>query len=232
MSKRRERIAERQQQQKMRTIWISFAVVILIVAAGAWWLTRPESAMDTEMMPIAELRPDSGEWSLGNPEADLVLIEYADFQCGACGYYHPIIKDLMDEYEDRVFYVFRHFPLTNIHQYATLASRSAEAAGRQGKFWEMADIIFANQNTWARGNAPFEFTKYAREIALDIDQFQKDLGSDELFRRVEEDYQSGLELNITSVPSFFVNGEKIMNPRTLDEFRNLIDRRLQAGERE
>lgn len=225
MSKRRERIAEKQQQQKMRTIWFSFGLIVVAIAAGAWWFTIPETE-ETERTVSSGLRPDADEWTLGNPDAELVLIEYADFQCGACAYYHPIMKELMDEYDEQVYYVFRHFPLTNIHQYATLAARSAEAAGRQGKFWEMTDKIFRNQNIWARGNAPFEFTKYARELDLNMNQFQSDLGSDELFRRVEQDFNSGLELNITSVPSFFINGEKIMNPRTLDEFRTMIDRRL------
>ncbi|TVQ13543.1 MAG: DsbA family protein [Balneolaceae bacterium] len=228
MSKRKERIAEKQKQQKMKTIWFSFALIIIVAAVTVWWFTMPD-AQEPDVQTTAEIRVGDDEWTLGNPDADIVLVEYADFQCGACAYYHPIIKELMEEYDDQVLYVFRHFPLTNIHQYATLAARTAEAAGKQGRFWEMTDLIFQNQQRWSRGNAPFEFTGYARELGLDMNRFQNDLGAAETFQRVEQSFNSGMRLNITSVPSFFINGEKIMNPRTLDEFRSVIDRRLEGN---
>jgi protein-disulfide isomerase len=228
MSKRKERIAEKQKQQKMKTIWFSFALIIIVAAVTVWWFTMPD-AQEPAVQTTAEIRVGEDEWTLGNPDADIVLVEYADFQCGACAYYHPIIKELMEEYDDRVLYVFRHFPLTSIHQYATLAARTAEAAGKQGRFWEMADLIFQNQQRWSRGNAPFEFTGYARELGLDMNRFQNDLGAAETFQRVEQSFNTGTRLNITSVPSFYMNGEKIMNPRTLDEFRSLIDRRLEGN---
>lgn len=93
---------------------------------------------------------NSDDWIQGNKDSKIVLIEYSDFQCPACASYFPITKKLTEEFSDKIVFVYRHYPLVNIHPYAEPMARAAEAAGKQGKFWEMYELIFANQATWSR----------------------------------------------------------------------------------
>lgn len=90
------------------------------------------------------------DWVKGKKDSQVILVEYSDFQCPACAAYFPMIERVMDEYKDRVAFVYRHFPLTGIHPYAETMARASEAAGKQGKFWEMYQLIFKNQSVWSR----------------------------------------------------------------------------------
>jgi len=165
------------------------------------------------------------DWVKGNREASVVLIEYSDLQCPACAAYAPIVNRITEEFSDRIAFVYRHFPLPQ-HQNAELASRATEAAGKQGKFWEMVDQIFANQDTWANErNAQEVFRAYAQSIGLDVAQFENDRNSREIKNKIENDYLSGIQSRINSTPTFFLNGEKIQ-PQNYEEFRNLILQKL------
>jgi protein-disulfide isomerase len=90
------------------------------------------------------------DWVKGNKDSKVIVVEYSDFQCPACAAYFPMVEQVMDEYKDKVAFVYRHFPLTSIHPHAEPMARAAEAAGKQGKFWEMYELIFKNQNAWSR----------------------------------------------------------------------------------
>ena len=122
----------------------------------------------------------------------------------------------------QVQFAYRHFPLSQ-HKNAKLAATVAEAAGKQGKFWEMHDLIFQNQSDWSEEkNAAVIFAKYAQEVGLDLAKFQTDIASEEIKAKIENDYKSGVKAGVNSTPSFFLNGEKITNPRNYDEFKNAI----------
>jgi len=159
----------------------------------------------------------------GNIDASIELVEYSDLQCPACGAYYPIVKQIMDEYGDDVKFVYKHFPLKRIHANAELAALATEAAGIQGRFWEMHDMIFENQKSWSEVRAKGIFIGYAEKIGLDSEQFKKDLSSKELRKKVQDDFDDGVALGVNSTPSFFLNGEKLNNIRSYEEFKDVIE---------
>ena len=126
----------------------------------------------------------------------------------------------------KVRFAYRHFPLPQ-HKNAKLAATVAEAAGLQGKFWEMHDLIFQNQSDWSEDkNAAILFAKYAQDVGLDLARFQTDVASGDIKAKIENDYKSGVKAGVDSTPSFFLNGKKITNPRNYDEFKNAIEQAL------
>ncbi len=165
------------------------------------------------------------DWVKGNPDTGVALIEYSDFQCPACAAYHPILAQLVADLGDRMVLAYRHFPLKHVHPNAESAARAAEASGRQGKFWEMHDLIFRGQAKWANERDPEEtFIEYASELGLDLERFREDLGSRSVSAAVDEDTKSGMDAGVDGTPTFYLNGIKIRNPRSYGEFRALIMR--------
>ena len=159
--------------------------------------------------------------TIGNQNNSVKIVEFADFQCPACAAAHPIMKKILEEYKDKVYFVYRHYPLPS-HKNSKIAAQSAEAAGNQGKFWEMHDMIYENQADWAeKGNAKEIFEGYAQKLGLDMDQFNKDLdkGSDS----IAKDYADGNIAGVNSTPTFFINGQKYPGVIQYDEFTKLIN---------
>jgi protein-disulfide isomerase len=159
----------------------------------------------------------------GMEDASVSLVEYSDLQCPACGVYYPVVKQIMKEFGDSMSFEYRHFPLRTIHQNAESAALATEAAGLQGKFWEMHDILFERQKEWSNKKGKNIFTIYAEEIGVDSLKFESDmLLNEDIKNKVENDFQSGLALSVNSTPSFFLNGVKMQNPRSYEEFRSII----------
>lgn len=155
--------------------------------------------------------------------AKLTLTEYSDYQCPACAYFHPIVDSLKKTYGNDLEVVYKDFPL-NSHQFAALAARAAEAAKNQGKFLEMHNKLFENQQQWSSGDAESRFVGYAKEIGLDIEQFKQDLNAAETQKAVMEEKQEGVQMGVDSTPTFFINGEKLQqNPPSYEDFKALID---------
>lgn len=146
----------------------------------------------------------SADHILGNGQSDLTIVEYGDYQCPHCGTAHPIIKEMMAELGSQIRFVFRNFPLSEMHPYAKSAALAAEAASLQGKFWEMHDAIFENQNSlndeW--------LLNMAQKLDLDMDKFRSALKDESLLDRVEGDFESGMMSGVNGTPTFFVNGQK------------------------
>jgi len=140
----------------------------------------------------------------GNLNADLVIVEYGDYQCPYCGAAYPVLKELMKEFGDQVKFVFRNFPLSEMHQYARPAALAAEAAQLQGKFWEMHDAIYENQE-YMNENL---FSELAEKLGLNVSQFEKDIEKSELAEKVDADFESGIVSGVNGTPSFFINGNK------------------------
>lgn len=169
----------------------------------------------------------------GKTAADVtvVMTEYSDYQCPACAYFFPIVEKLKEHYGDRLKVNYRHFPL-NMHQYAMLAARAAEAAGNQGKFKEMHNLLFKNQRQWASsGNPQPTFVNYAKKIGLDINQFNEDLNSAETQQAVIEEKKAGEERGVSSTPTFYINGEELVSlPKNYEEFKALLDIYMKEAE--
>lgn len=140
----------------------------------------------------------------GNLNSDLVIVEYGDYQCPYCGAAYPVLKELMKEFGGQVKFVFRNFPLSEMHQYARPAAIAAEAANLQGKFWEMHDAIYENQQNL---NENLLMT-LAEKLELNMPQFEKDLQKVELENKVDSDFESGIMSGVNGTPSFFVNDKK------------------------
>ena len=161
---------------------------------------------------------------LGPDNAKVQIVEFSDFQCPACAAAYPYLEQAQKNNSNEVQVIFRHFPLTQIHDNTIAASMAAEAAGVQGKFWEMAKKLFENQASWGDLSSPNStFVSYARDLGLDATQFEKDLDNPDLNSRVEKDSSYATELGINSTPTFYINGTKIVGARTVDQWQELID---------
>jgi len=219
MEKESQRRAD-QRRNSIRTL-IIWATVILALVGSVAAVAALSGGSNQENLPL------SGEITAedhiqGDPESAVVLVEYSDFQCPACSYYHPLVKEIVAEFGDRIAFVYRHFPLQQ-HKNAERAARAAEAAGRQGKFWEMHELIFANQEDWSDSNQAEDiFLVYADDLGLDGEKFRVDMDSPAVKDKVSNDYASGIQSGVTYTPTFYLNGEKISNPRSAEEFRGII----------
>ena len=153
-----------------------------------------------------QLRPavSAIDHAAGDANAPIEIVEYGDYQCPHCGRAHPIVKQLQKELGNELRFVFRNFPLDQIHPQAFTAAVATEAAARQGKFWEMHDIIFENQERLAAE----DIFSYAKQIGIDLEKFAADIQLTELSDKVEADFESGLRSGVNATPSFFVNGQK------------------------
>lgn len=161
----------------------------------------------------------------GKLDSPVTLTEFVDFQCEACYAYYPYVKQLKEQYKDRVKFQVRYFPITSGHQFAMLAAKNAEAAARQGKFWEMHDKLFENQKTWEQTKDPTSlFDQYAQSIGLNMEQFQSDRKSSDVNSVVGKDLKAVKELGGDGTPTFVLNGEKIKNPGpTLEALSKVLD---------
>ncbi|MGI9860380.1 thioredoxin domain-containing protein [Moorella naiadis] len=159
------------------------------------------------------------DWRLGYPEAPVALIEYGDYQCGHCQELYRVIMELLPTYGDKVQFVFRHFPLRHLHPLAVPAAEAAEAAGIQGKFWEMHARLFAADNALEREN----LIEYAREIGLDVEKFTADLETHRFEDAVKEDYRGATRNKIKSPPTLFINYILFDGPPTAKALRDRID---------
>jgi protein-disulfide isomerase len=148
---------------------------------------------------------------LGNPDAPVTLEEFGDFQCPPCGLLSGPINQLEQDFRPRLRVIFRHFPLT-MHRHAREAALASEAAGRQGSFWQMHDVLYREQAVWgeAADVRPL-FDTYAGMLGLKIDRFKQDMESEEVKRRVTADQLRGTALGVTITPTLFVNDRALPN---------------------
>lgn len=174
----------------------------------------------------------------GGNSAAVTLTEYGDFQCSACYQYEPILKSLYEKYQDQIVFQFRHFPIVSAHPNAFSASRAAEAAAKQGKFWEMHDKLYETQDPsgktgWvASSNALSFFEKFAEELGLDVAKFKTDFASEEVNDLINADIAAAKSVPVSGTPTFQINGKKIENPTSLEDFSKLIDEAIKAKQAE
>ena len=167
--------------------------------------------------------PDAPHSRGGAKSAPVVIEEYGDYQCPPCGAMHPEIQKIEAEYGEKVRFIFRQFPLTKIHANAMTAAQAAEAAGLQGRFWEMHDMLYQNQAAWSKSpEARKIFTEYARVIGLDVNRFVSDIDSPQVKARVSADQRRGEGRGVTGTPAIFVNGQQIKPEMTTPDGLRLV----------
>jgi protein-disulfide isomerase len=139
---------------------------------------------------------------LGRMDAPVTLTEYGDYECPACAAAHPIVKAIEMQAGDAVRYVFRHFPMTTVHPHAEIAAEAAEAAGRQGRFWDMHDVLYANQHR-LDGAA---LLSYGVALGLDVNRFGNEIAAHVHLPKISEDFMSGVRSGVNGTPAFYING--------------------------
>lgn len=188
-------------------IFIGIGVLTLAILAGAvFFFSKPEPKIDNSAVLGAE------QTAIGPESPKSTLVEFSDFQCPYCAEAWPVVEQLIKDHPNDLKFVYRHFPLPQ-HLYSKQASYAAEAAGKQGKFWEMSTLIFQNQQSLNQDSFP----KFAKDLGLNIDQFDKDTASGEVKDKVQADLIDAAKLGIDSTPTFYLNGSKMK----LTNFENL-----------
>ncbi len=213
---------------------IMWGVGALILAGSVWFLMTLVNSPASDVTKLTNQTPVSTNDIVFGSVASMsakpkaaTLIEYADFQCPACGLYHPIVKQLMQKYKDKVLFVYRYMPLPQIHRNAMSSAEASYAALKQGKFWGMHDMLFETQQKWAEVVDPSSiFEGYAKSLALNLDQFKKDMDSQAAKDFINNEENKGTESGVNSTPTFFLNDNELTLPLTLDNFSSLIDHEL------
>lgn len=204
------------------------AVALIIIALFAYYFYAgsPSTSSDGE---IADITISATDHVRGAKDGQVTLVEFGDFQCPACAAYEPIVKQVLADNKDTLKLVYRHFPLTQIHKNALGAAIATEAAGVQGKFWEMHDILYDKQGEWGNAlNARDYFLTYATTIGLDTKKFQESLSNESLEAKVLAELREGVRLGVQGTPTFFLNGKKLDNPLDLAKFNAIIKEAAQA----
>lgn len=201
--------------------WGAFIIVVGLITWGMIAAANKAERESTGIASVEQITED--DWVKGATSSPLVLIEYSDFQCPACGLFFPVIEKLIKENSDKVRLVYRHFPLLQ-HTNATPAARAAEAAGMQGKFWEMYESLFNNQENWEGStDVSLIFNTYAQNLGLDMVKYKADYESQTIKDKINDHVKSGVKAKVDSTPTFYLNGKKIKNPQTYEEFKKLIE---------
>ncbi|MBI5620479.1 thioredoxin domain-containing protein [Candidatus Gottesmanbacteria bacterium] len=174
---------------------------VAIVGSAVYFFSKPTPPPK----PIArEELITADSYSIGNTSASAWLVEFSDFQCPACRAFMPVVDELVTKYSDKLFFVYRHFPLAK-HEYAKPAAMAAEAAGQQGKFWEMGKLLFENQDKLS-GSLWASLTD---ELKLDRGKFDAALNSQEIKAKIDRDEKAAIQLKLPGTPSFFLNGVRL-----------------------
>jgi protein-disulfide isomerase len=229
---------------------LPFAIIILVLGvavAGAYYLktaSSPASVPAPSPTSSSPATPGSSPVAgpatsnsapgatpahkLGPDSAPVKLEEFGDFECPPCGMVHPILEQMHNEFGDQLQIIFREFPLTALHRHAVTAASAAEAAGIQGKFWEMHDLIYEHQADW---KAQFDvrpiFEGYAQQIGLNIDKYKSDLNGQVVAERLFQDGKRGHALGVKGTPTIFINGREIpFESLPADKLRAIIKNEL------
>ncbi|MDI9637711.1 thioredoxin domain-containing protein [Geitlerinema splendidum] len=216
-------VSKRKQQarRETRTLVILGSVVLLIMALAVILTRSQEQAGSPSVVQDTALLVRDDSITLGPADAAVTLVEFLDFECEACRAAHPTVKRILNEYDGRIRYVVRYF---SNHNNSVLAVAAAEAAGEQGQYWEMVDLLFANQPQWGESRVPQTeaFIAYATELGLNIDQFTAGLQNSAYADKAARDQQDTRTLGLRGTPTFFVNGQLVYG---LDEpsLRRLIE---------
>ncbi len=238
------------QNQKNNSNLPLLVIGLVLVAAilGGWWLyssSKSKPAVTKVNTNSANRNPEEAAKAalalyqsapagaqpaniLGAPTAAVTVEEFADFQCPTCATVHTKMKEINSLYSGRIKFIYRNFPLQQIHKNAYDAATAAEAAGLQGKFWAMQDQLFTNQQAWSNSNEARKlFDEYAGKIGLDVAKFQTDMMGLQTKKRVDDDLARGRALGISGTPTVYINGNKLaFEQMEVNQMRQIIDAEL------
>lgn len=165
------------------------------------------------LLPRKLTRPDNERDHIqGQADARVALLEYGDYECPACGQLYPVVKEIQEQLGNELCFAFRNFPLTNVHPHAEHAAEAAEAAGMQGSFWEMHDMLFENQEALEDE----ALAEYAAALGLDEVRLIREVRAGVYAERVREDFKSGVRAGVNGTPTIFINGARYDGVRTLE----------------
>jgi protein-disulfide isomerase len=221
--------------QRKTEVWIIAIFMVVLVAAvvAAGFLSSKVAPAQANFNATIVPPVTSADWTRGDATSTVSVIEYGDFQCPACGAYEPIMEQLTAQYGSNVLFVFRNFPLFQLHQDAMISAQAAEAAGLQGKYWEMHDLLYAKQGEWSLAPADTVVAKYfdvyAASIGLSVAKFDADISSAVVKAKVQHDLDTGNAAQVDHTPTFFVNLTQIPNPQSAAEFKSVIDAALASS---
>jgi protein-disulfide isomerase len=207
----------------MNKQFTAIIVVVIVALIGVFSITNKKE--NSQKSSTNNTQASTSSHTVGAGNKKVTLIEYGDFECPACKAYYPLVKEIKQTYGDDITFQFRNFPLNQIHPNAFLGSRAAEAAGKQGKFFEMHDLLYENQDTWSKASNPTSVLQtFAQQLGLNVDQFKNDMMSSTTSDVINADIKEGQAIKATSTPTFVLNGKKIEeNPRSVEDFKKLID---------
>ncbi len=219
-------------KQVLILLGVLAAVVVALYVGSSYYRESVQSGpAPGAKIPEALVRPDSP--SLGPADAKVTLVEFYDPECESCAAFHPVVKSLLKEFDGKIRYVARY---ATFHKNARLAAIYTEAAGEQGKYWEMQAKLFERQEEWGEKHgpgappvqpgsaAPF-FDKYAKELGLNIDQLKASITDPKHSAKVDRDMRDVDAMNVSRTPTFFVNGRQLARFNQQD-LRNLIREEL------
>lgn len=188
-------------------------VTATIIVIGVLLMSRP-----AKVWPRNELLLENTA-TRGNRNAKTFLVEFSDFQCPACKNFKPIIDEIVNQNEDNIVFAYRHFPLDQ-HKYALKAAQAAEAAGDQGKFWQMYELLFDNQDKFSDGI----FAELAKKLDLDMDKFNQAMDDPQIKAKILNDRNYGEKIGVGATPTFYLNGQKIIFT-SIEDFKKQISPR-------
>ncbi len=192
--------------------FLAVIVVVILAFVGYFALSGNKSSSDKNSKASPGTLTNHVE---GNGKSGVKLVEYGDYQCPYCGQAYPAVKQAVADLNDQIYFQFRNFPLTNAHPNAFAGARAAEAAALQNEFWQMHDLLYESQSQWSESNDPTSFfNKYAKQLGLNVPQFEKDYESNKVNNLINADMAEGNKLGVQGTPTFFLDGKKIDLPYT------------------
>jgi protein-disulfide isomerase len=209
---------------RIRKEVLVMGVILIAIIAIGFLLMRTDKTQTVDSGKI--IRDDSH--MTGSQGAKMTIVEFGDYQCPSCGAAHPILKQILAQYQSNpnFNFVFRNFPLP-MHANALPAAEAAEAAGAQGKYWEMHDKLYENQGEWSENiNALAVFANYAQQIGLDVDKFTTDIRNSKYKDFISADANDALALSLNATPTFFVNGTMQVGVPDYNALKKTIDEAL------
>jgi len=208
------------------------AITCILLFGGVFLMSRgstgstPTKANPDILMPADSEKTSgivNGNYQAASPSAKVTLVEFGDYECPACGAYHPFVKQLLTDLPGKVNFIFRNFPLSQ-HTNANISAYAAEAAGIQGKFWQMHDKLYESQNDWSTSSdAKDIFIGYAGTLGLNVDQFKKDIDSQAVKDKIQKGLDDGNLVGITETPTFYLDNVKMSLPGTYGEFKTAVN---------
>lgn len=223
----REKVLESKKESSLKNKLLIVGGIIALAVGMFAFVYKGGSGSPPEPVAVASPSEITERDNVKGPEnAQITLLEYGDFQCPACASYSTLIAQITEEFSEDLKLVFRHYPLRSIHRHAQIASQAAEAAARQGKFWEYHDVLFEKQSEWVNTRDPRSlFREYAEGLGLNTSEFENYMNSAEAQAKVDADYDSGTKAGVTQTPTFYINGEKVNEtPRSYEAFKQLIQK--------